>query len=74
MLMKHRFLIALALILSGLACVSCGSNGSKKTSVCPICKESLDGKTVVKTKSVDGQTITVCSSCYSVGKQMGYCL
>lgn len=71
--MKRKVIVVITLLIACLACVSCGSNGSK-SKVCPICKQSMEGKTTVKAKTVDGQTLTVCSSCYAVGKQAGYCL
>lgn len=66
-----------SLLLLGILATSCGNNNSKSNAsstpaVCPICGESMEGKTAVKCTTAKGE-MTVCSDCYAIGKQTGYC-
>ena len=77
---SSKTILAIALIIAGMTCISCGSNTSKKANetqkanVCPICEKSLEGKQIVNATLKDGSTLTMCSSCYTIGRQTGRCL
>lgn len=63
----------IALVIGASLFCACGSSSSK-SKVCPVCKQSLEGKKTVKATVATGDQVRVCVDCYRFGKANGMCL